>query len=284
MSLHGEMEPGAGGAGAAAGVPGEERTRVLASVRSVEEARIALDAGVDIIDLKDPERGALGAVEPDVIRAVVASVGGRRCVSATAGDLPMEPAVVSQAVERIAALGVDIVKVGLFDGGDVRGVLAELAHLAARGRRIVAVCFAEMFNSGTILEMEMFNSGTAFVGVMLDTADKRRGSLRDHVDDAHLAAFVRQAHAAGLMCGLAGSLRLQDITALVELVPDYLGFRGALCAAGRASALDPDRVRDVCRAVQFASARRAATATAGAHRAPQSRTAGVPSIRLAKSM
>ena len=94
----------------------------------MEEALIALDAGADIIDLKDPERGALGAVEPDVIRAVVASVGGRRTVSATAGDLPMEPALIEREVERIGALGVDVVKVGLFDGGDLERVLDALGR------------------------------------------------------------------------------------------------------------------------------------------------------------
>jgi uncharacterized protein (UPF0264 family) len=284
MRVRGEVDADAAAVDAPAIVSGDAtRTRVLASVRSVEEARIALDAGVDIIDLKDPARGALGAVEPEVIRAVVARVGGRRVVSATAGDLPMVPALVSQAVERIATLGVDIVKVGLFGGGDSRGVLAALAQLAARGRRIVVVSFAESFDSGAILETEMFNSGTAFAGVMLDTADKRRGSLREHVDDALLAAFVRRTHAAGLMCGLAGSLRVEDVPALVALAPDYLGFRGALCSAGRTSALDAERMRDVCRAVQAASATSAATATAGAQRALHSRTRGVPSTRLAKS-
>ena len=69
MRLRDEMERGVDAAGASAGVPGEERTRVLASVRSLEEARIALDAGVDINDLKAPARGALGAVEPDAIFA-----------------------------------------------------------------------------------------------------------------------------------------------------------------------------------------------------------------------
>jgi uncharacterized protein (UPF0264 family) len=268
----------AGGVSMRAGVG---TTRVLASVRSVEEALIALDAGVDIIDLKDPERGALGAVGPDVVRAVVASVGGRCCVSATAGDLPMEPALVPREVERIGALGVDVVKVGIFDGGDPDGVLAALARLTARGMRIVAVCFADRLPVA-YCPGERFNSGTVF-GVMLDTAGKRTGTLRDHAGDAELAEFVRRARASGLMCGLAGSLRVEDIPALVALGPDYLGFRGALCASGRTGALDRQRVRAVCRAVQAASATSAATATAGAQRAPHSRASGAPSIRLAKS-
>ena len=63
-------------------------TRMLASVNGPAEAEIALAGGADIIDLKDPTRGALGAVASGVIGATVRAVGKRRLVSAVAGDLP----------------------------------------------------------------------------------------------------------------------------------------------------------------------------------------------------
>ncbi|MBC8129633.1 MAG: hypothetical protein H7Y08_04845, partial [Rhizobiaceae bacterium] len=43
--------------------------RMLASVTGPEEARLALEGGADFIDLKDPSKGALGAVSPAVLRA-----------------------------------------------------------------------------------------------------------------------------------------------------------------------------------------------------------------------
>ncbi|HEY4171860.1 MAG TPA: (5-formylfuran-3-yl)methyl phosphate synthase, partial [Rhodopila sp.] len=84
-------------------------TRMLASVTGPEEAEIALTAGADIIDLKDPTRGALGAVATNVIQATVQSVRKRRLVSAVAGDLPMQPDLVAATVRDIAATGVDYV-------------------------------------------------------------------------------------------------------------------------------------------------------------------------------
>ena len=66
-------------------------------------------------------------------------------------------------------------------------------------------------------------------GVMLDTADKAKGSLRTILEDHELAAFTDVARSCGLMTGLAGSLQLTDIPPLLKLEPDYLGFRGALC-------------------------------------------------------
>ena len=42
-------------------------TRMLASVCTIKEAQIVLREGVDIIDLKDPKSGALGALDLDTI-------------------------------------------------------------------------------------------------------------------------------------------------------------------------------------------------------------------------
>lgn len=48
--------------------------RMLVSVRDLAEAREALRAGVDFIDLKEPSAGALGGLALPVIRAVVAAL------------------------------------------------------------------------------------------------------------------------------------------------------------------------------------------------------------------
>ena len=66
-------------------------TKMLASVTGAEEAEIALAGGADIIDLKDPKAGALGAVSTAVIRQAVAAVAGRSRSARSCGDLPMEP-------------------------------------------------------------------------------------------------------------------------------------------------------------------------------------------------
>ena len=116
-------------------------TRFLASVRDVAEAETALLAGADIIDLKDPAKGALGALASEAIASCVAGIAGRAELSATVGDLPLEPAAVLSAVLATAATGVDYIKLGLFPGGDARGCLGLLAQ-EARGLRLLLVVFA----------------------------------------------------------------------------------------------------------------------------------------------
>jgi uncharacterized protein (UPF0264 family) len=254
-------------------------TGMLASVRSEDEAALALAAGADIIDLKEPRTGALGALPAPVIRAAIARVGGRRPLSATVGDLPMEPSLLAHAVRSVGALGVDFVKVGIRADRSLASCLASLGAVAAGGTRIVAVLFADAAPDLDLIERAR-DHGLA--GVMLDTAGKRSGTLRDFLDDARLAEFIARARAARLLAGLAGSLRGADIAALVALGPDYLGFRGALCSNGRTAELDAQRTRVVCQAIQAASS--TATATAGAQRAPHSRVSALPSMSVAKSM
>jgi uncharacterized protein (UPF0264 family) len=227
-------------------------TGMLASVRDPAEAALVLGAGADIVDLKDPRSGALGALPPETIAECVAAIDGRRPVSATVGDLPMVPSIVVPAVARMAALGLDFVKVGLFPGGDVAGSIDALASETAKGARLVAVMFADRAPDFDLID-RLADRG--FTGAMLDTADKHGGGLCDHLDHAALTHFVSRAKACGLITGLAGSLRLDDIPPLLRLGPDYLGFRGALCADGRRGrALDAAAVRAVRAAIDGAAA------------------------------
>jgi uncharacterized protein (UPF0264 family) len=262
-------------------------TGFLASVMSADEAETVLALGADIVDLKDPHRGALGALPLDVLREALARVGGRRPVSATVGDLPMEPDRVAAATARTGETGVDFVKVGLFPGGDRLACLDALAVQAAQGLRLVAVMFADQAPDFTLIE-HLAERG--FAGVMLDTAGKQGGGLRRHLDEAALRGFVERAKAVDLLAGLAGSLTLGDVPALLSLGPDYLGFRGALTGGARETSLDPAAIAAMRGAIP-ASAKlyplpraKRATAAAGAQQAARAQTISSPSTSAAKSL
>jgi len=199
-------------------------------VTDLHEARMALKGCANIIDLKDPARGALGAVTNDIQQAVTRFVDRRRPVSATVGDLPMSAEVIADAIQTTSANGVDFVKVGLFGPGIHADILNTLAAAGQAGIRVIAVLFIDQYSPLHLLD-PLRTAGCC--GVMLDTADKTRGGLFHHLDRETVAAFVRQAKKLGLLSGLAGSLQLRDIPALSALAPDYLGFRTALCQGGR---------------------------------------------------
>jgi (5-formylfuran-3-yl)methyl phosphate synthase len=225
-------------------------TAMLASVTTIDEAGIALRGGADLIDLKDPTSGALGRLETQVIRSIVKSIGGKRPVSATIGDQPMQPGVIVGLVEEIAATGIDYVKIGLVADESGLSVIRALASLT-RQFRLIAVFFADQN-----IDAIQFNAlqGGGFTGVMLDTFDKGKGSLRSVASTAQIARFVNETQARNLLCGLAGSLKQNDIAPLVALQPDYLGFRGALCfGRNRIAAIDENLVDAVKNAILQAS-------------------------------
>ncbi|MDX6749871.1 (5-formylfuran-3-yl)methyl phosphate synthase [Geminicoccaceae bacterium 1502E] len=216
--------------------------RMLASVATLEEAAQAVALGADLVDLKDPVRGALGAWPVPLVRRAVAAHGGRRPLSATVGDLPMEPEGLRAAAASMAAAGVDYVKVGFFTGGDAAACAAAMAPLAAGGVRLVAVMMADQQPR---LDLLAHLAAAGWHGAMLDTADKQAGGLRTHLAPDELRAFVAAARGHGLLVGLAGSLGVDDIPPLTALGPDYLGFRGALCRGPRTSGLDGERLAAV---------------------------------------
>ena len=68
------------------------------------------------------------------------------------------------------------------------------------------------------------------------------------------------------MAGLAGSLEPPDVPRLLLLEPDYLGFRGALCAGrDRAARIDPAAIAIIRELIPF-DARSAADGDAVATR------------------
>jgi (5-formylfuran-3-yl)methyl phosphate synthase len=243
---------------------GLPRPRFLASVRDVGEALLAARLGAEIIDLKEPRQGALGAVPLVEQQRILSALGpSRPIVSATVGDLPLDPVALAVAIRRTAASGVDVVKFGVFAAGDA--ALAGLAALDRELRRalpptqLVALFFADRL-PGIDQAIRLARAAlrvTGVAGVMLDTADKQAGALPEIFGCDELARFCVAVRKASGFAGLAGSLRPEHIDDLAETGADLLGFRGVLCLGGRTNPLDEAafrRVRDRLRAVRRTAA------------------------------
>ena len=104
--------------------------KLLVSVVSGEEAKRALTGGADIIDVKDPGEGALGAPAPRVLSEVVRAVGTRAPVSVALGDLPDLPHTAALAARGAALSGAAYVKVGLRGVRDLRRAVAMMRAVA----------------------------------------------------------------------------------------------------------------------------------------------------------
>lgn len=234
-------------------------TQFLISVTSVKEAEIALQYGADIIDLKDPEQGALGALPLDLITEISAFVKAkdgsqRKIISATIGDLPMKPQLLFQHVMALSQTKVDIIKIGFFrdsssNFNDYQPCLDILKSITERGVLLIAVLFVEDRYPGNFLAA-IKNAG--FYGVMFDTASKNGTTFLDYFSAEEMKKIAENVKAQGLVFGLAGSLHLQHIVTAQAIAPDYIGFRGGVCDNHeRKSKLDPEKIKAIRAAISF---------------------------------
>jgi (5-formylfuran-3-yl)methyl phosphate synthase len=226
--------------------------QLLVSVRDPEEASAALAGGADVIDAKEPARGALGAVTRDVLGAIAVRVAGARPISAALGDATDE-AIVETDGRACAAAGVSFVKIGAAGiGGPAQ--LRLLLAAARRGTRggstrercdVVAVAYADASRVGSLDPLSVLRAAVAAGagGVLLDTADKRGPGLRHVMTAAAIAAWVAAARGEGLFVALAGQLRLEDLRFVQDAGADIAGVRGAACDGGRTGRIERTKVR-----------------------------------------
>jgi uncharacterized protein (UPF0264 family) len=219
-------------------------TKLLISVTSIDEAKIAYENGADIIDLKDPNQGALGALPVEIVRDVVVLVnnleGARVKTSATIGDVPMEPDLIHQYVIKLLDTHVDYIKIGFFECNDYQPILEAMRQVTQLGIKLIAVFFAEFKYPAELLSSI---KSAGFAGVMLDTAKKNGRTLFDQYPKEQLEEFAVVASELGLLFGFAGSLKLQHVALLKVINPTYIGFRGGVCVDDeRKKSLDVDKV------------------------------------------
>jgi len=221
---------------------------LLVSVSDAAEARHALEGGADVIDAKDPSRGALGAVTLDEIRRICEAIGGRRPVTAALGDATTEDEVSRLAV-AFASAGVRFVKVGLPCLDD----LARTEQLLAAAVQavgpapcgVVAVAYADAGHTDLSEARGLVSvaARAGALGVLLDTTNKNGPGLPRLVTTQALTSWVAAAHAAGLLVAIAGRLTAEDFEWAHGTGADIVGVRGAACDGGRTGRITAQNVR-----------------------------------------
>jgi uncharacterized protein (UPF0264 family) len=214
--------------------------KLLISSADEKEAAEAVAGGADIIDLKNPAEGALGASFPWTIRSVRQIVPANVEVSCTIGDLPNLPGSVSLAALGAAATGVDFIKVGLGGAETEEEAIFLLSNAVKAAKqhdqavKIVAAGYADAERVGAIspfLIPRIAEKAGADVA-MVDTAVKDGVDLFGFLTNEQTGELVRDAHDRGLSVALAGSLKKQQLPGVFALKADIVGLRGAACTNG----------------------------------------------------
>ncbi len=225
--------------------------RLLVSVVGPDEVEAALAGGAEVVDVKNPAEGALGAPAPEVLRAVRGRVAPPAELSVALGDAPHLPGTMALAAAGAAACGADYLKIGLMGSARpeqavelLRAVRRAAADVDSRVR-LIAVAYADASRVAALPpgDLPLVARDAGCHGAMLDTAVKDGRSTFDALGEAGVAAFLAAARGHGLMTALAGALGPEDLDRARRLGADIVGVRGSACVGGRQGTVDATRVR-----------------------------------------
>jgi uncharacterized protein (UPF0264 family) len=224
---------------------------------NIVEARAALAGGADILDVKNPKEGSLGANFPWAIRAVVDLAGGRVPVSATIGDLDYKPGTASLAALGAAISGADYVKAGLL-GVKTQSQAEKMLEGIVKAvkdfdpsKKVVAAGYSDYSRAGCVSPM-LLPAAAAKAGadlVMVDTAIKDGRPTFEFMSEQELKDFISLGHAEGLEVALAGTIGFEHLEMLKRLTPDIIGVRGIVCGGDRRSAIRAELVEKLRQAI-----------------------------------
>ena len=211
--------------------------KVLISIRSLEELVPAIEGGADIIDLKNPNEGSLGASFPWLIKKI-RNYSDNFTLSVAIGDMPNLPGTAALASAGAAIYGVNIIKVGLYgprtfnEGVKLLKSVVNATKDVNQDILVVGAGYADFksFNGIDSIDIPTICNLAGADIAMLDTYSKNGQKLFNFIDSEKLSKFVNKTHENDLLAALAGSLELQDIKKINELGADIIGFRGAACS------------------------------------------------------
>jgi uncharacterized protein (UPF0264 family) len=235
------------------------KIKVLISIRSLKEVLPAVRGGADIIDLKNPDEGSLGAPFPWILREI-RNYNKNMKLSVAVGDMPNLPGTASLSALGAAYCGADIIKVGLLGPKSKEEGIFLLSKVVKAVKdydpRILVVgagyADASNFNGINPMMIPMICSSAGADFTMLDTLSKEGKTLFNFLNLTQLESFVNEAHNLGLLCALAGSLKVEHIKQIYELGTDVIGFRGAACSGNdrKSGVITLERVNKIMNTVK----------------------------------
>lgn len=226
--------------------PAIHKPQLLISVRNSAEADAAIAGGADWIDVKEPLNGSLGRPSCETVARVVRTVAGRRPVTMALGEL--RDLMAGQEGANQLPMGVGLAKIGLSgcrDASNWTEDLGAVAQALPSHVGLVAVQYADWWSCGAPEPKALLEAAHRLqcVALLVDTFDKRTGTLLDHLPTWSLQRLFSTAAEFGMKRVAAGGLRLDDLNIVRSLGVDVVAARSAACERGqRTTAISTHRV------------------------------------------
>lgn len=225
--------------------PGKHAVGLLISVRDETEARIAIDQKIDILDIKEPQRGSLGRPDVRVVNQILQSIDGH-WVSIALGELV---GMTRESLQRYfngieMNRSIRFVKMGLSKMKDQdnwqqtwkQAITCLPAHVEP-----VAAAYVDHETAASPAIEQVFETGHQLGCRMalVDTFDKSAGCFLDHDSIPNFIHYRQLANSLQMGFVLAGSIGIPSLAAVRDIAPQFVGIRGAVCCEqNRKSAID----------------------------------------------
>ncbi|MFZ2070776.1 MAG: (5-formylfuran-3-yl)methyl phosphate synthase [Halobacteriota archaeon] len=230
--------------------------KLLVSPKDIEEAKAVIRGNVDIVDVKNPNEGSLGANFPWIINSIrnlVVESGNGMKMSAAIGDFDYKPGTASLAALGAAVSGAEYIKIGLHkiktreEAIDLLSGVVKAVKDYDPAKKVVSAFYSDYKRINSISPFEVVEIGKEVdIDVaMVDTGIKDGRSTLDFLSVAELKTFVSESKALGLETALAGALTFEDLPVIKEINPDILGVRGMVCGGDRKAQVRAELVSDL---------------------------------------
>lgn len=215
---------------------------LLVSVVDLAEAEAAWQGGADLIDIKNPAQGPLGAPSPTTVRSICARLAKKRPTSIAIGEFPGRPGAAALAALGAAHCGPNYLKVAFLGSAmedeivlTLEEIQGGLTSFFSPPPRLVAVAYADTLGGArwSLEDFAKMAKETGAAGCLLDTWEKKGTSLPEILPLEAMRSWIASCHRLQLFCGLSGSLRPAQLPALAALGPDIIGVRSAACGGDR---------------------------------------------------
>ena len=218
--------------------------KLLVSVTNLEEAIIAYECKADIIDVKNPEEGSLGASHPNLVRKIRDTIGKNPEISVTLGDLPYLPGTASFAALGAISAGANYVKAGLRGCNKIEYALkmSEDIVKAAEGSRakVILSAYADFtdFDGLNPSLLPKIAKKVNAEGILVDILHKGENKVFHYLNEETLALLSSESSDYGIISALAGGLEKEDVPEVSKLGFSILGVRRAVCRRAKSGHYD----------------------------------------------
>lgn len=239
----------------------------LVSVRDIREAKLAVEYGIDILDLKEPSQGSLTPVSVEIWGEMSSwNRDAQQTNRSPNRNLPRLSAALGESEQAISVAGrlpaeFDFAKAGpskIRSESQLCRLWESLRSKLPPSVELVAVAYADHVAAGSLSAETILNLAAkeGFCRILLDTFDKTRGSAIDLCGHRRINEFADLAHQHRFWWSLAGSIKLDELAGFATLFdqetsfPSCVAVRGDVCEGNRTGSLSRQRMQSWADALQ----------------------------------